>query len=43
MVENGGLRPVIGAEFALKNIASAHALSQSGHAAGKIVLYVGQP
>ncbi len=43
MVENGGLRPVIGAEFALKDLTRAHALSQSGHAAGKIVLYVGQP
>jgi NADPH:quinone reductase-like Zn-dependent oxidoreductase len=43
LVENGKLRPVIGAEFALKDIARAHALSQSGHAAGKIALYVGQP
>jgi NADPH:quinone reductase-like Zn-dependent oxidoreductase len=43
MVEGGKLRPVVGAEFALKDIAKAHALSQSGHAVGKIVLYVGQP
>jgi NADPH:quinone reductase-like Zn-dependent oxidoreductase len=43
MVEGGKLRPIIGAEFALKDIAKAHALSQSGHAVGKIVLYVGQP
>lgn len=43
LIENGKLRPVIGAEFALGDIAKAHALSQSGHAAGKIALYVGQP
>ena len=43
LVESGQLRPVIGAEFALKDIAKAHALSQAGHAVGKIVLYVGQP
>lgn len=43
MVENGKLRPLVGAEFALKDIAKAHALSQSGHAVGKIALYVGQP
>jgi NADPH:quinone reductase-like Zn-dependent oxidoreductase len=43
LVESGQLRPVIGAEFALKDIAKAHALSQSGHAVGKIVLYAGQP
>ena len=43
LVENGKLRPVVGAEFALKDIAEAHALSQSGHAVGKIALYVGQP
>lgn len=43
LVESGQLRPVIGAEFALKDIAKAHALSESGHAVGKIVLYAGQP
>lgn len=43
LIENGKLRPVIGAEFALSDIAKAHALSQSGHASGKIALYVGQP
>jgi NADPH:quinone reductase-like Zn-dependent oxidoreductase len=43
MVESGKLRPLVGAEFALKDIAKAHALSQSGHAVGKIALYVGQP
>lgn len=43
MVEGGSLRPLVGAEFALRDIAQAHALSQSGHAVGKIALYVGQP
>jgi NADPH:quinone reductase-like Zn-dependent oxidoreductase len=43
LVESARVRPVIGAEFALKDAAKAHALSQSGHAVGKIVLYVGQP
>ncbi|MFA6972067.1 MAG: zinc-binding dehydrogenase [Gallionella sp.] len=43
LADSGKLRPVIGAEFALKDIAKAHALSQSGHAVGKIALYVGQP
>jgi len=35
--------PPPSAEFALKDIAAAHALSQTGHAIGKIALYVGQP
>jgi NADPH:quinone reductase-like Zn-dependent oxidoreductase len=43
LVESGKLRPLVGAEFALKDIAKAHVLSQSGHAVGKIALYVGQP
>lgn len=43
MVDGGKLRPVIGAEFALQDIAAAHALSESGRAVGKIVLYVGKP
>lgn len=43
LVESGKLRPLVGAEFALKDIAKAHALSQTGHAVGKIALYVGQP
>lgn len=43
LVEAGKLRPVVGAEFALDDIAAAHALSESGRAVGKIVLYVGQP
>lgn len=43
MVDGGKLRPLIGAEFALQDIAAAHALSESGRAVGKIVLYVGKP
>ncbi len=43
LVDSGKLRPVVGAEFSLKDIEKAHVLSQSGHAVGKIALYVGQP
>ncbi len=43
LVDTGSLRPIVGAEFALKDIAKAHAISQSGRAVGKIVIYVGQP
>lgn len=43
MVDGGRLRPVVGAEFGLRDIASAHALSESGRAVGKIVLYAGTP
>jgi len=39
----GRLRPVAGAEFALRDIAGAHALRESGRAVGKIVLYAGTP
>ncbi len=43
LVDIGKLRPIIGAEFALQDIAKAHALSQAGRTVGKIILYVGQP
>jgi NADPH:quinone reductase-like Zn-dependent oxidoreductase len=43
MVDAGRLRPLIAAEFALKDVAKAHALSESGRAVGKIVLHVGPP
>jgi NADPH:quinone reductase-like Zn-dependent oxidoreductase len=43
LIDTGLLRPIVGAEFALKDIAKAHALSQTGRAVGKIALYVGQP
>ena len=43
MVDEGLVRPVIGSEFSLKDIQQAHTLSETGHALGKIALYVGQP
>lgn len=43
MVDAGHLRPLIGAEFALHDIQRAHALSETGHAVGKIAIYVGVP
>jgi NADPH:quinone reductase-like Zn-dependent oxidoreductase len=43
LVDAGKMRPIVGAEFALKDIALAHALSETGRSMGKIVLYVGQP
>ena len=43
LVDSGKLRTLIGGEFALQDIADAHALSESGRTVGKIVLYVGQP
>lgn len=43
LVELGKLRPIIGAEFALADIKSAHELSETGRARGKIAVYVAQP
>jgi len=43
LLDSGKLRTLIGGEFALRDIAAAHALSESGRTVGKIVLYVGQP
>ncbi|MBC5766071.1 NADP-dependent oxidoreductase [Ramlibacter albus] len=43
LADEGKVRPVIGAEFALEDIARAHALSEGRHTRGKIVLYVGPP
>ncbi len=43
LVDSGLIRPIVGAEFALKDIQKAHALSESGRTVGKIVLYAGQP
>lgn len=43
LVDAGQVRPVVGAEFALDDVAAAHALSQSGRARGKIVLHVNAP
>jgi NADPH:quinone reductase-like Zn-dependent oxidoreductase len=43
LVDAGQVRPLVGAEFALRDAAAAHRLSESGHARGKIVLYVSPP
>ncbi len=43
LVDEGKVRPLIGAEFALQDIRRAHVLSESGHVRGKIALYVGAP
>ncbi len=43
LVDRGQVRPIVGAEFSLADITSAHALSETGRAKGKIALYVGQP
>jgi NADPH:quinone reductase-like Zn-dependent oxidoreductase len=43
LVDEGKIRPVIGAEFALHDIRKAHLLSEEGHVRGKIALYVGAP
>jgi NADPH:quinone reductase-like Zn-dependent oxidoreductase len=43
LVDAGKMRPIIAAEFALEDIVKAHALSESGHTVGKIVLHVGKP
>ena len=43
LVDAGWVRPIVGAEFALGDIARAHAFSETGRAVGKIALYVGQP
>lgn len=43
LVDQGKIRPIVGAEFALKDIKKAHTLSESGRTVGKIVLSVGQP
>lgn len=43
LVDAGKIRPIIGAEFTLEDIAKAHALSESGRAIGKIVVQVGKP
>ncbi len=42
LVDAGLIRPLVGAEFALKDTAKAHALSESGRAIGKIVINVSQ-
>lgn len=41
LCEAGKLRPVIDRRFALSELAAAHAYSQQGHAAGKILIDIG--
>jgi NADPH:quinone reductase-like Zn-dependent oxidoreductase len=43
MVDIAQIRPVVGAEFALKDIRQAHEFSETGRARGKIAIYVSQP
>ncbi len=43
LVDGGAMRPVVGAEFALRDMARAHAWSQDGKGFGKIAIHVGQP
>ena len=38
LIEQGKLRPIVGAEFALRDVQRAHELSESGRAKGKIAL-----
>lgn len=42
-IDTGKIRPIVGAEYALKDVAKAHALSQAGHTVGKIVIHIGMP
>jgi len=43
MLGSGKIGPSICPQFALENNAKAHALSETGHAVGKIAICVGQP
>lgn len=43
LIEDGSIRPVIHATFALEDAASAHRLMESGQHIGKIVLTCGEP
>jgi NADPH:quinone reductase-like Zn-dependent oxidoreductase len=43
LIDGGVVRPIISAEFSLKDIIKAHELSESGRARGKIVIHVGMP
>jgi NADPH:quinone reductase-like Zn-dependent oxidoreductase len=42
-VDRGIVRPIVGAEFSLKDIPMAHELGESGRARGKTVIHVGMP
>ena len=43
LIDSGKVRPIVGAEFGLKDMQKAHALSQTGHSIGKIAIYVAMP
>ncbi|MGL4319803.1 MAG: NADP-dependent oxidoreductase [Paracoccaceae bacterium] len=43
MVDIGQVRPLIAAEFGLKDAAKAQDFSEAGRATGKVAIYVGQP
>ena len=43
LIDAGSVRPLVGAEFALADVAKAHELSESHRAVGKIVLSVSLP
>ncbi|MGK7873491.1 MAG: NADP-dependent oxidoreductase [Xenococcaceae cyanobacterium] len=43
LIDDGIVRPLVCAEFSLKDISKAHELSESGRARGKIVIHVGMP
>jgi len=43
LIDGGNIRPIVGAEFSLKDVNKAHELSESGRARGKIVIHVGMP
>ena len=43
LVEQAKVRPIVNTTFALDEIQEANALSETGHASGKIVLRVAQP
>ncbi len=43
LIDDGTVRPFVGAEFSLKDISKAHELSESGRARGKIIIHVGMP
>jgi NADPH:quinone reductase-like Zn-dependent oxidoreductase len=43
LIEEGKVKPVVGHEFALTDVAKAHEQSETGHTRGKIVLRVVEP
>jgi len=43
LVDASQIRPVIGAEYSLDNLADAHRASETGRSVGKIVIHIGMP